>query len=419
MRSVMTIVCMILFISGYAFPQFDVLEKVKKKAEEKVKEETDKTIDDALEGDEKTEEDSVKKVEATDESKPSSTENVSSSRELKSYSKFDFVPGEKIIGFEDFMTGSIGDFPAGWNTNGSAEIVTVEGKPGRWLMITKPGVFVPEFTDKLPADFTFEFDLLHSIPFQSGNSVALFFSLTQLSNTDQPQNWGVANNRYSITLLPGSTMGYSSSERRKNSTGEAAISNETKQLTDQFNPAHVSIWRQKERVRVYINEEKVWDVPKALSPDAELNSLVFFLKYAEPTSVYYVGNLRLAVGAPDTRSKFLTEGKWVTHGILFDVNSANIKAESYGTLKEIANVLKENADVKVKIVGHTDSDGDENKNLDLSKRRAESVKNTLTKEFGINESRMETDGMGETKPVSKNDTPAGKANNRRVEFIKK
>ena len=82
-------------------------------------------------------------------------------------------------------------------------------------------------------------------------------------------------------------------------------------------------------------------------------------------------------------------------------------------------MLKENADVKVKIVGHTDSDGDENKNLDLSKRRAESVKNTLTKEFGINESRMETDGIGETKPVSKNDTPAGKANNRRVEFIKK
>ena len=160
-------------------------------------------------------------------------------------------------------------------------------------------------------------------------------------------------------------------------------------------------------------------MPKALSPDAELNSLVFFLKYAEPTSVYYVGNLRLAVGAPDTRSKFLTEGKWVTHGILFDVNSANIKAESYGSLKEIANVLKENADVKVKIVGHTDSDGDENKNLGLSKRRAESVKNTLTKEFGINESRMETDGMGETKPESKNDTPAGKANNRRVEFIKK
>ena len=151
----------------------------------------------------------------------------------------------------------------------------------------------------------------------------------------------------------------------------------------------------------------------------EYNTILFYIHYVDAEHPYYLTNLRLAVGAPDTRSKLITEGKWVTHGILFDVNSADIKAESYGTLKEIANVLKENADVKVKIVGHTDSDGDENKNLDLSKRRAESVKNTLTKEFGINESRMETDGMGETKPVSKNDTPAGKANNRRVEFIKK
>jgi len=71
------------------------------------------------------------------------------------------------------MTGSIGDFPAGWNTNAAAEIVTVEGKPGRWLMITKAGMFVPEFTDKLPDNFTFEFDLLHGSPFSGGNSVVL------------------------------------------------------------------------------------------------------------------------------------------------------------------------------------------------------------------------------------------------------
>ena len=57
-------------------------------------------------------------------------------------------------------------------------------------------------------------------------------------------------------------------------------------------------------------------------------------------------------------------------------------------------------------------------NLDLSKRRAASVKAALAKEFGIDESRMETDGKGESEPIDKNDTPAGKANNRRVEFIK-
>jgi outer membrane protein OmpA-like peptidoglycan-associated protein len=87
-------------------------------------------------------------------------------------------------------------------------------------------------------------------------------------------------------------------------------------------------------------------------------------------------------------------------------------------LKEIATVLKENPEVKIKIIGHTDSDGKPEMNLELSKKRAISVKNALVKEFGIDEKRMETDGKGQTEPVDSNDTPAGKANNRRVEFVK-
>jgi len=87
-------------------------------------------------------------------------------------------------------------------------------------------------------------------------------------------------------------------------------------------------------------------------------------------------------------------------------------------LKEIAAVLSENPDVKVKIIGHTDSDGEDAKNLDLSKRRAAAVKAALSKEFNIDAGRMETDGLGETKPVADNKTSEGKAQNRRVEFVK-
>lgn len=95
-----------------------------------------------------------------------------------------------------------------------------------------------------------------------------------------------------------------------------------------------------------------------------------------------------------------------------------MKPESYGTLKEIAKVLTENAGVRVKIVGHTDSDGADAANLDLSKRRSASVKNELVKNFGIDASRLESDGMGRTQPVAPNDTPVNKAMNRRVELIK-
>lgn len=131
-----------------------------------------------------------------------------------------------------------------------------------------------------------------------------------------------------------------------------------------------------------------------------------------------VSNIRVAVGAPDMRNKLLTEGKLVSYGIYFDVNKDVVKPESYSTLKEIAAVLSENPGVKVKIVGHTDSDGVDVANLDLSKRRSASVKNELVKTFGIDASRLESDGMGKTQPVAPNDSPANKALNRRVEFIK-
>jgi outer membrane protein OmpA-like peptidoglycan-associated protein len=182
----------------------------------------------------------------------------------------------------------------------------------------------------------------------------------------------------------------------------------------------VSIWRQKQRIRVYLNEEKIFDLPRAFAADKKYNTAMFELwsNMHKENDRFLINNISLAVGAPDTRSKLITEGKFVTSGILFDVNSDRIKAESYGVLKDIANVLTENATVRVKVIGHTDADGDDKSNLDLSKRRAEAVKNSLSKEFGIDAARMETDGKGESQPADKNETSVGKANNRRVEFIK-
>jgi outer membrane protein OmpA-like peptidoglycan-associated protein len=233
--------------------------------------------------------------------------------------------------------------------------------------------------------------------------------------------WSVATNQFNVSFNnanTGTKSDGSSFFARKNSLTDIQNSSSPGLLNDNNNPAHISIWRQKERVRVYVNEVKIWDIPKAATKDAKFNSIIFSVTYAEEVVKHFIGNLRFAVGAPDTRKKMLEQNKWVTHGILFDVNSANIKPESYGTLKEMANVLKEYTDLKVKIVGHTDADGKDADNLDLSKRRAASVKAALAKEFSIDESRMETDGKGESEPIDKNDNPAGKANNRRVEFIK-
>ena len=406
MKKITLILGVFIFFQSHG----QLLKKIGDKAKQKIENKADKSADDAVNG--KKDENKVNEVKDTPTT-PETNNNQPAS--LKVYSKYDFVPGEKILVFEDFMQDAVGDFPAKWNTNAAGEIVTVGGKSEHWFSMGKTGVYMPDYIDSLPDDFTLEFDMLID---QTAHSWGIDINLVELQNRDQPKDWPSAKNHFSLNILPGNPgTGSSSYHRRKNAVGETTTKAKITQFENLSIPVHISFWRQKERLRVYMNEEKVWDVPKAIQAGAKLNSLVFSIPNIAQWH-FLITNLRLAVGAPDTRKKILEQNKWVTHGILFDVNSDKIKPESYGTLKEMANVLKEFGDLKVKIVGHTDADGKDDANLDLSKRRAAAVKASLAKEFGIDENRMETDGKGESEPIDKNDTPAGKANNRRVEFIK-
>jgi len=347
---------------------------------------------------------------------------------LSTYSKYDFVPGEKIIVSEDFSQDAIGDFPAKWNTNGSGEVVKVEGEPGHWLMINKKGRYIPEYINNLPENFTLEFDLMCNDKFSFYSNALDIFFLTHSNNQRVFEYSYISYDKRSgvkIGIHPSDAslkggMAYSTTYQ----DGVEAMRNEVK--TSQFSSnmgktkVKVSIWRQKQRIRVYLNQEKVFDLPRAFAAGKTYNTLLFDIWSGmhNENDKYLISNIRLAAGAPDTRNKLITEGKFVTRGILFDVNSDRIKPESYGVLKDIANVLSENSAVKVKIVGHTDSDGSDADNMTLSQKRAAAVKQALVNEFNIDASRMETDGKGESQPADKNDTAEGKANNRRVEFIK-
>jgi outer membrane protein OmpA-like peptidoglycan-associated protein len=182
------------------------------------------------------------------------------------------------------------------------------------------------------------------------------------------------------------------------------------------NFAKVSVWRQEGRLRVYVNEDKLFDVPRFFA-DKNTYDFAFFRSFFEECEVYLT-NIRFAVAGADNRNKLITEGRFVTNGILFDVNSDNIKPESGTVLKEMATTLQENPTVRVKIIGHTDSDGADTANLALSQKRAAAVKTALSSFYGIDGSRIETDGKGESQPLNKNATASEKAENRRVEFIK-
>ena len=79
--------------------------------------------------------------------------------EFKRYSKFDFVSGEKVIAYDDFSETNLGDFPLEWNTNSSAEIVTVDNTDQKWFFMSQDGFFQPEFIKEMPDNFTLEFDI--------------------------------------------------------------------------------------------------------------------------------------------------------------------------------------------------------------------------------------------------------------------
>lgn len=428
-------------LMGTAAAQINIQERLEQKAKERLERKVDQTIDKGLdkaeEGVDKGAKGATKgkkgaegEVPATESGEVPSGNSVDGGtgtgggsgktpRTLTAYSKFDFVPGEQVIAVEDFTQDAVGDFPARWNTNSSGEVVTIEGTTGRWMKLGGDGIYYPEFLGVLPENCTIEFDLATSDEFSYYcHFLSAVFVADDNTNLLKPDRHG----QVSVNVQPRGAGGGTGSTKLEvfGADREQIMSNSRQQmqlLDGGLAPtAHVAIWRQKNRIRVYLNEEKVWDIPRAFQNG--INYRFILDGGGCEGSTAYFKDLRVAAGAPDTRNKLITEGRLVTRGILFDSGSDRIKPESYGTLKEIGTVLTENPGVRVRIIGHTDSDGEEAVNLELSKRRAAAVREALVKEFAVDGGRLETDGKGEGTPAGPNDSPQGKANNRRVEFVK-
>lgn len=112
------------------------------------------------------------------------------------------------------------------------------------------------------------------------------------------------------------------------------------------------------------------------------------------------------------------QGHVALYGIFFDTGKADIKPESEATLNEIAALLKGTAQLRIHVVGHTDSTGDLAMNLDLSRRRANAVVQALAAKYGIPAARLQSHGVGPLAPLASNDDEDGRARNRRVELVK-
>lgn len=192
------IVLLLGLLTTFSIVQAQLLKKIKDKV--------DKTVDDATK-EKKDEKGSGETNENT------GTGNKAEPATMKTYSKYDFVPGERIIVFEDFSQDAVGDLPAKWNTNSSAETVTIDGKPGHWMKMTK-GAYMPDFIDSLGDDFTLEYDLVVDKP--DAGSWGISPVLGEIKDRDKLENWRDANNFLLLNLIPGrAVMGVVTMRGRK------------------------------------------------------------------------------------------------------------------------------------------------------------------------------------------------------------
>lgn len=415
-----------------------IKDKVKNKVEQKIEEGIDKGIDKAEQkGTEAVMNETVKNKGSKPENKPSNKEKGNGETEpagkglssFQSYSKYDFERGSQIRFSDDFSEDVIGEFPLKWSTNNRGEAVNVKNSINKWLRMYQSSKFVSPMISSLPVNHTIEFDLILNFD-KGGNSYrfpGLQLNLLALNGKNNVKDYLVNNNSKGeliIEILPGEE-GSSNISLKVNKEGSLFFQNEEKgyRKLDSFygKPIHIAIWNQGQRIRVWLNEEKIYDIPVAIPQGVVFDHLGFNVEgsaYQDEQVGYYIGNVMVADAMADLRSKFLTEGKIVTQGILFDTNSSNIKPESVGTIDAIAKIFIDNPSLNIEIKGHTDSEGDEQKNLTLSNQRAESVKNYLVEKHKIAGSRLRTSGAGEGSPIEDNATSAGRAKNRRVEFIK-
>jgi OOP family OmpA-OmpF porin len=405
-------------------------KKVERKAKQRADRKTDRTIDKGLDEVENVFNGKKKKngsgTGKTENEQNGSAQTTGQTGGFAASSRFDFVPGSKVIVMEDFMQDAVGDFPAKWNTNATGEIMTVAGDEGHWLAFTGKGAFTPDFINSIPENATIEFDL-NVTPSYNFYNDALFICLAESRSKNDFTNWM----HFGRPALSGIRLELHPQDAGSQALGKTAISIFEKgklSMTNKTNAVaafsrnkhkvHIAMWRQKQRLRIYVGETKLWDLPQAFMAGSNYNKLVFCTRQSKAGEYFFISNIRVAVGDPDTRHKLLTEGRFSTSGIYFNTGSATLRAESHGILKEIAGILKENEAIRIQIIGHTDNTGNAGNNQSLSEQRAAAVKKYLNNTFSIDNNRMTTAGKGSSQPVADNNPAEGKAQNRRVEFVK-
>lgn len=402
-----------------------ILNKVKDKVKQRKDQKTEAAIDKGLDKGEEAakKEDNNAGINTPSKQEPGQgglavkKDSVpSASQDFKSYQNYDFVPGDKVLFEDDWREDETGEFPAHWKLtngeflvnkyNGSNVLVAKErsdnnGGSEGWEI--SPRMKTENY---LPKEFTIELEYTPQ-------------AQKPHDGYDNMCSHGLALRLYGIgngTETHGDVYLEFFRDGRISTYGFANEFNSTP--LESGKPHLLAVAYKNNQLKIYSDGQRLFTVPDVGFEPVRL-ALGFSTENSQNNLSMIVNHIRLAEGGSmNLLKKLTTATKFIARGIVFDYNKATIKPESMGELNRIVAFMNEDKNAKFEIGGHTDSDGDDAYNLKLSQQRAEAVKAKLVS-MGIYAARFTTKGFGETIPISDNKTPEGKANNRRVEFIKK
>ena len=345
--------------------------------------------------------------------------------------KSDFVRGGVVM-FEDNMQGEqVGEFPSKWDlVRGNAEIATIQGQKCIAL-IDGDGWITPlvkgDIKNYLGDVFTVEYDMLFDDrPKNGAPSVEIDFMHESQRHDNElfTVHYTMSYDKQTIncSYVRPSAEGWTNKEG-STSAHECCVINDGRWH-------HFALSFNKRALKFYVDGKRVVNVPSVKAGAGWMTIWAGHNTNGRPT---YVKNVVIAKGAVELYERQETDidakvaavekaiaetGKFVTNNILFETGKATLKPESMEEIQKVADYMKKNPTVRFEVQGHTDNQGSDAINDPLSQQRAEAVVKAL-EGLGCDGFNLRAVGKGSHEPVADNKTEAGRAQNRRVEFIKK
>ncbi|MBO4614872.1 MAG: OmpA family protein [Bacteroidales bacterium] len=342
-------------------------------------------------------------------------------RAQSEWNKFDFVPGDEVIFYDQLEGEQLGEFPSKWELiDGECEIQRSNGENVIALMPHCNIMPLMKTTwNYLPEVYTVEFDYYDFVENEGedfGDLHLSFYANPEGKNDRGGWLWGFTFDNF----VENYTLKDQNFYKDFHTTVWATTTDKGVDNTNRIERVepnkwhHISVSVNKRAIKVYFDQTRVFNLPNYKNPNG--GHIEFTYDFCRTPA--YIRNVRIAKGAVPLYDRMMTDGKFITYGITFDVGKSVIKPESMGEINRIVQLMNDNPELKFEVQGHTDNTGNAASNQTLSEARAKAIVDKLV-EMGISADRLTSVGKGQTSPIADNSTEEGKAKNRRVEFVKK